>query len=647
MPDGIWDPAEPNYYDWDISSGNWNKDTKIMRWGFAQTGNYEVWTEVKDDSGEFSQCYAPITIYECYFGETKDCTSPQGCNHTITCQSDGTWPAGCPIDDCIADTLDSIECPCSGIDVCVGDDYYDYPDYGDCNSVCSCDTGISSGQPCAPIIYSDDSRCVGVDQCDSDADCDDGNPCTNNWCEKPDELDSVCRRDNLSSGTYCGVCKICDGDGNCINQPDGENDCGSGCQRCISGSCQDYNLACAGTEENCECQSDVCIDCSDYYDSSGPTCGYQGICYCGSLETPVWSCSEGNCQCICQYDASCEKEGECERDYPDVVFSPSFQEGNPGDTLDYEISVINNDSNCGSSTFSLISGEYCNQSGWNCSALSDLTIDSGQSNLTALSVTSSSGALGGNYPISVTAANKEAGLEIYSRTGYGIYKVFNQPPEKPEIPVDYQPSGVSWNHYSIQGLSIPTFHWTYSDPEGDLQEGYEIWTELFSHIIEGSASAYALSPEEARSLNWNTNYSWKVKVKDDQGNWSEWSDSFQFTTPLHAWPWPDFEPDSQRRSIGEIAEFIDKSKCYSSPGNTEYDCKNGAVIQYKWDFSYDMADEFIPESWVIGDNTTSYNEIGNYKVKLRITDDLGTCTSEAKEVIVTLPLPEWQEIAPF
>ncbi len=656
-PIGSW----TNWYDWNISSGDWDTGFKTMKWSFAAAGNYEVWAELKDGAGNTRSCYDTILIMECYPGQTKTCTSAQGCSHTLTCKPDGTWPVVCPTDVCTANTQDSLLCPCPGVDGCVGNDYYDYPAYGDCNSYCSCDVGTASGQPCVPTVYLNDSRCVGVDQCDSDAECEDGNPCTTNWCENPGSANSVCRLDgpehpNPAEGTSCGTCKQCDGDGNCVNQSPGYNDCELGCQRCIYDSCQDYNQACDGTLESCECLSDQCINCETYYDGD---CGYQGICHCGPTEKPEWSCSSWQCSCICQYDAACEIAGECQRASPHVVLSPSSKSGNPGQTLTYNVSVLNYDLNCDPSTFSLTTGEYCNILGWTCTlAQNSLTIDAGQSDLTTLSVTSATGIPGGDYDVSVTATNSGAGLGIYFGTGFAKYNVFNQPPYKP-TPSGGYPGGVDWDHCSYQGTSIPIFYWNYSDPEGDDQAAYEI---IIENTPNWTDSGEENSPSYTIPLNrlsewriwmgWDTTYHWRVRVKDNQGNWSEdWSDATAFTTPSHAAPSPDFSLLKERVSQNEVVTAIDASKCYTSPGNAEVNCKDLVGTIYEWDFNYDGS--FDPVKWTKGDTTWVYSVLGPHKVKLRITDDVGiemaTCYSDVEKdtVTVTLPLPKWKEIAPF
>jgi parallel beta-helix repeat protein len=55
-PTGEW----TDWYDWDISSGDWDAETKTMAWTFTTSGKKEVWAEVRDQAGESTKCYAPI-----------------------------------------------------------------------------------------------------------------------------------------------------------------------------------------------------------------------------------------------------------------------------------------------------------------------------------------------------------------------------------------------------------------------------------------------------------------------------------------------------------------------------------------------------------------------------------------------------------
>lgn len=240
----------------------------------------------------------------------------------------------------------------------------------------------------------------------------------------------------------------------------------------------------------------------------------------------------------------------------------------------------------------------------------------------------------------------------------------NQPPDKPTLPPEY-PGGVSWDHCSVKALSIPIFHWIYSDPDGDNQTAYEIWVDddsnfpdpKFNYLVEhiplpGPQFSYRLDLNHDKEgdwlseLAWSATYYWKVKVRDDHNNWSEWSTSTLFTTPLHAAPWPEFTLSPNRVSLNQVVTFEDNSKCYTSPGNDEFNCQDLVPPSYEWDFDY-IEPTFTVDDTTKGNAATSYNEVGNYKIKLRITDDIDTCYSETESVTVTLPLPEWMEIPPF
>ena len=55
-PTGLW----TQWYDWSVSSSDWNAATKIRRWAFYSPGFKEVWAEIKDGSGHSARCSASI-----------------------------------------------------------------------------------------------------------------------------------------------------------------------------------------------------------------------------------------------------------------------------------------------------------------------------------------------------------------------------------------------------------------------------------------------------------------------------------------------------------------------------------------------------------------------------------------------------------
>jgi len=152
-------------------------------------------------------------------------------------------------------------------------------------------------------------------------------------------------------------------------------------------------------------------------------------------------------------------------------------------------------------------------------------------------------------------------------------------------------------------------------------------------------------------------YYWKVRVKDSNDSWSDFSDTGFFIIPNRASPTVNFTPDPVNPITGEEVTFIDNSKCYLSD-DSFYFCKNefettgGNDISYEWDFDYKPTEGFTVDDTTEGDATHTYLKIGNYVVRLQITDAgiggslTGMCSKEAV-VKMGLPLPVWKEITPF
>jgi len=223
----------------------------------------------------------------------------------------------------------------------------------------------------------------------------------------------------------------------------------------------------------------------------------------------------------------------------------------------------------------------------------------------------------------------------------------NNPPSAPGIPNQYKPSGITWDHCLFQGKSIPTFHWTYSDPDGDPQTAYEIRIDNnsgFPHDPDpteffdsgGAATSYTPSyrlDEWAEWMDWNKNYWWIVRVKDDHNNWSDWSNSTSFgeKTPKHAYPYAGFSWSPEEPNQKEVVVF--------TPDETG--------LFYLWTITQGEAQ--------YTDSTGPSNEQPHIKfltfdnkVKLKVTDnDAYFCESEEKDIEAQLPLPEYKEIPPI
>ena len=208
-----------------------------------------------------------------------------------------------------------------------------------------------------------------------------------------------------------------------------------------------------------------------------------------------------------------------------------------------------------------------------------------------------------------------------------------------------------------KGLAI-TLKWTYFDEDGDPQTAYEIWLDddsnftgaKFNYKVEPSASTaynlnltHDLEGDWLFSLNWNTTYYWKVKVRDEQGAWSDWSDVAQFTTPLHASPYINFSWNPTKPTVDELVQFTDLSECYDSSGNVVA-CTGIGPCGTAWCWTFQ---DGSPSSSIEQNPTTSFSSMGSKIITLRVTDSDGYSCSDSKTVQITLPLPEWEEISPF
>ncbi len=167
--------------------------------------------------------------------------------------------------------------------------------------------------------------------------------------------------------------------------------------------------------------------------------------------------------------------------------------------------------------------------------------------------------------------------------------------------------------------------------------------------------------KDISGLNPSTPYYYRCYASNSAG--SDWADSTAsfttaeyvpdqgFTTILRPYPYPDFTPSPSNPNLNAEVTFLDNSKCYND-SLVEYDCKTNSNIRYQWNFNahedavIDCDSGVVPDSPCRGNATTSYSTMGGKTISLKITDDLGTCTS-TEEISVFPPLPEWKETAPF
>ncbi|MBN2493674.1 MAG: hypothetical protein JXR96_03695 [Deltaproteobacteria bacterium] len=209
----------------------------------------------------------------------------------------GLAAPGCTFDPVLGDNEDYMPCPAGG-----------------CKTGCSCLGGV-----CVPDEPGADPSVCEL-ECEVDADCDDGEVCTRERCER-----SACIREKLD-----GPVEDCDGDPQCT--PDDE---------CRDGACVPGGLVCECVQDiDCE-DGDPCTDgkCQDgscsYTIATGAPCDDGDDCTQGD------SCDEnGTCQpgeewvCACRTDADCQRQccdGSCNAGSCAFV---AVQDGTPCDDND-------------------------------------------------------------------------------------------------------------------------------------------------------------------------------------------------------------------------------------------------------------------------------------------------------------------------
>jgi hypothetical protein len=170
----------------------------------------------------------------------------------------------------------------------------------DCNDVNPCTTDACDGGVCRHVAVGDgtacdDGLCCGgvcrLPECDADADCADGSACTSDRCLSPGTCAAACEHIAAVDGAACAGGACCGGV--C---------CGALCcdGRCLVAACS-ADAACADAEA---CTSDSCLDpgmCDAACAHDWPACGASDGC-CGpdctgdvDPDCPIGVCGDGVC----------------------------------------------------------------------------------------------------------------------------------------------------------------------------------------------------------------------------------------------------------------------------------------------------------------------------------------------------------------
>jgi len=245
---------------------------------------------------------------------------------------------------------------------------------------------------------------------------------------------------------------------------------------------------------------------------------------------------------------------------------------------------------------------------------------------------------GSNYGVDYTSQSGELsgwawsdmviGWISFKGVNYGVVTTAKLPPS-------VSTAGETWNHCSFEEKSIPTLNWNYSD---GTQASYWIQIdntsagfpnpEVDTGEIQISSQSYAVTFYD---LDWDTKYWWRVKAKDQQGVWSNWSNIDNFTTPEHAYPYPGFSWVPQEPSQQEVVVF--------TPDQTG--------LAYLWTIT-EGTGEYVDGTGSASQSPHIEFLTPDNKIKLVITDsDDYSCESAEEAITAELPLPEYHEAPPI
>jgi len=243
---------------------------------------------------------------------------------------------------------------------------------------------------------------------------------------------------------------------------------------------------------------------------------------------------------------------------------------------------------------------------------------------------------------------------IYSSEGTYFLKVIAErgtaPPDEDRLTITVDPipnnppvaSGiiVTEPNYCTSGPAA-TIGWTYSDPDGDPQSAYQVQ-------IDGEGSfatpeydsgkepcVVACSPDYTGTgiLDFNTTYKARVRVWDSNDTVSSWVLSGSWKTPLHAYPNVDFTWAPTEPQADEDVLFTDSSTCR--------DINNNPVACDAWDWTFGDGGSSTQQTPVY-----AYSALGDYTIKLVVSDQSNFTCDRNKAISVEEKSPEIKEIPP-
>ncbi len=248
------------------------------------------------------------------------CVAGSGCENqpnTAPCE-DGAFCT--TADACVASSCKGTPKSCEGATCLVGscDEATDACTLAPVPDNTTCDDGVActGSDVCAGGV------CGGaplVGCCSSDAECEDGNPCTSNGCDGASTCTSTPKDvGECDDGQYCTVADACH-QGLCAGAP---RDCSALTAGCTAGVCDEAQDSCVGVavatgspcaDDGDDCTSDVCAGTAcDHPPTGAPcddgdACSVADQCVVGGCQGTSYSCDDG----LACTDDACSGDGAC------------------------------------------------------------------------------------------------------------------------------------------------------------------------------------------------------------------------------------------------------------------------------------------------------------------------------------------------
>jgi hypothetical protein len=449
--------------------------------------------------------------------------------------------------------------------------------------------------------------------------------------------------------------------------PGATQQCQSGDGMCV------YTLTCTDEHAFPPCPSSCEIPtCSvEVCETYGSGCGFGS---CGGYEIPIWDCIDGSyCGYSCQYSLACKESNppnpsDCSENPPTIKIEPITKIGEPGDSLEYVITVTNENSggigDCLDTTFDL-TAECVQGSGWSCDVDSLPDIEQQRSATTSLFVASPFVVIKNSYPFSITVTGATG-----SDTEGGTYVIKDQPPAAEIVCCKEgcsEEDGVACDNGSedpsCEGGYRGEFCLKNVSTDPDSTDDY-MQNDIASSVWDISGEEHSC-PSPLCDWSWSGgtgSYSATLKVTDysDVFNISE-TKNFNIKEDIVA----DFgcgsappEEDAEGNLIfddswefpcgdkkltvkqGDAVYFIDNDNSTPSDG--------ADLDQWCWTFVKSHVEEPLPCGSVKFVSTTfpTTNSKGSGEVSLKVLDNAGRSDLVTSTVRIIIPVPGWQEGTP-